>query len=76
MSDVSSEVCRGAGGGFSEGQERGPHCAGIQWSKEKLRGPAVLGTGYYVSTVGKDEQAVRQYIREQEVTDRQLDLDE
>ena len=29
--------------------------------------------GYYVSTVGKDEQAVRQYIREQEVTDRQLD---
>ena len=29
--------------------------------------------GYYVSTVGKDEQTVRQYIREQEVTDRQLD---
>ena len=29
--------------------------------------------GYYVSTVGKDEQAVRPYIREQEVTDRQLD---
>ena len=29
--------------------------------------------GYYVSTVDKDEQAVRQYIREQEVTDRQLD---
>ena len=29
--------------------------------------------GYYVSTVGKDEQAVRRYIREQEVTDRQLD---
>ena len=29
--------------------------------------------GCYVSTVGKDEQVVRQYIREQEVTDRQLD---
>ena len=29
--------------------------------------------GYYVSTVGKDEQAVRPYIIEQEVTDRQLD---
>ena len=34
--------------------------------------------GYYVSTVGKDEQAVRQYIREQEVTVGlgQLNLDE
>ena len=29
--------------------------------------------GYYVSTVGKDEQAVRKYIKEQEATDRQLD---
>ena len=29
--------------------------------------------GYYVSTVGKDEQAVRKYIKEQETTDRQLD---
>ena len=29
--------------------------------------------GYYVSTMGKDEQAVRKYIKEQEATDRQLD---
>ena len=29
--------------------------------------------GCYVSTVGKDEQAVRPYIRGQEVADRQLD---
>jgi len=29
--------------------------------------------GYYVSTVGKDEQAVRQYIKEQEAEDRRLD---
>jgi len=29
--------------------------------------------GYYVSTVGKDEQAVRKYIKEQEAADRQLD---
>ena len=60
-------------GGFSEGQERDPHCAGIQWSEEKLCGQHFWARGYYVSTVGKDEQAVRQYIREQEVTDRQLD---
>ena len=29
--------------------------------------------GYYVSTVGQDEQAVRQFIEEQEATDRQWD---
>ena len=27
----------------------------------------------HVSTVGKDEQTVRKYIKEQEATDRQLD---
>jgi putative transposase len=29
--------------------------------------------GYWVSTVGRDEQAVRRYIREQEKEDRRLD---
>ena len=29
--------------------------------------------GYYVSTVGKDEEAVRKYIKEQDVADRRLD---
>ena len=29
--------------------------------------------GFYVSTVGKDEQAVRKYIKEQEAADRQFD---
>ena len=28
---------------------------------------------YYVSTVGKDEEAVRKYIKEQEAADRQWD---
>ena len=35
--------------------------------------------GYFVSTVGRDEQAIRSYIREQELEDRraeQLSLDE
>ena len=30
--------------------------------------------GYWVSTVGHDEQAVREYIRRQEAEDRRLDL--
>ena len=29
--------------------------------------------GFYVSTVGRDEQAVREYIREQEEEDKRLD---
>jgi len=29
--------------------------------------------GYYVSTVGKDEESVRRYIKEQAEADRQLD---
>ena len=41
--------------------------------KRNFVGQQFWARGYYVSTVGKDEQGVRQYIREQEVTDRQLD---
>ena len=29
--------------------------------------------GFYVSTVGRDEQAVREYIREQEEEDKRLE---
>ena len=41
--------------------------------RRNLVGQHFWARGYYVSTVGKDEQAVRQYIKEQEVTDRPLD---
>ena len=36
-------------------------------------GESFWARGYYVSTVGKDEEAVRKYIREQEAADRQWD---
>ena len=29
--------------------------------------------GYYVSTVGRDEDAIRKYIKEQEKEDRRID---
>jgi putative transposase len=32
-----------------------------------------LGKGYYVSTVGRDEALVRQYIRDQEKEDQRVD---
>ena len=36
-------------------------------------GQHLWARGYYVSTVGKDEEAVRKYIKEQEAADRRLD---
>ena len=41
--------------------------------RRNYTGQSFWARGYYVSTVGKDEQAVREYIREQEAADRQLD---
>ena len=36
-------------------------------------GQHLWARGYYVSTVGKDEEAVRKYIKEQDAADRRLD---
>jgi REP-associated tyrosine transposase len=41
--------------------------------KKNLVGLNFWARGYYVSTVGRDERQVRQYIREQEKEDRRLD---
>ena len=41
--------------------------------RKNFAGQHFWARGYYVSTVGKDEQAVRKYIQEQEATDRQWD---
>ena len=41
--------------------------------RKNFAGQHFWARGYYVSTVGKDEQVVRKYIKEQEATDHQLD---
>jgi putative transposase len=41
--------------------------------KKNFVGLSFWARGYYVSTVGRDEAQVRQYIREQEKEDRRLD---
>ena len=43
---------------------------GRRWN---LRGQHFWARGYWVSTVGKDEKAVREYIRGQEKEDRRLE---
>jgi hypothetical protein len=39
----------------------------------QFSGPQVLGEGYFVSTIGRDEEMIRAYIRNQEMADKQLD---
>lgn len=41
--------------------------------RRNYTGQSFWARGYYVSTVGKDEAAVRKYIEEQEQADRELD---
>jgi len=41
--------------------------------KKNVRGEHFWARGYFVSTVGRDENVVRQYIRNQENEDRRLD---
>ena len=41
--------------------------------KRNFMGQHFWARGFYVSTVGRDEQAVREYIREQEEEDKRLD---
>jgi putative transposase len=41
--------------------------------KKNFTGQHFWARGYFVSTVGKDEEAVRKYIQEQEAEDRRLD---
>mgnify|MGYP001053204606 FL=1 len=41
--------------------------------RRNFTGQQFWARGYYVSTVGKDEQAVREYIKKQEAEDRRLD---
>ena len=41
--------------------------------RRNFTGESFWARGYYVSTVGKDEAAVRKYIKEQEASDRQAE---
>jgi hypothetical protein len=39
----------------------------------EFSGPQILGARYFVTTVGRDEEMIRAYIRNQELADRQLE---
>jgi putative transposase len=41
--------------------------------RKNFTGQSFWARGYYVSTVGKDEEAIREYIKHQEEEDRRID---
>jgi hypothetical protein len=61
------------GGGIYQREKRDSDSPAICGEAEKLHRAKLLGEGYYVSTVGRDEATIRRYIREQEVEDKRLD---
>jgi REP element-mobilizing transposase RayT len=69
----SAEVLGGAGGRVHQGEER-PHLARVYGERKRnFVGQNFWARGYFVSTVGRDETMVREYIRNQEEEDKRLE---
>ena len=49
------------------------HCTDLSWTAEKYSGMHFWARGYFVSTVGADEEVVRVYIKEQEKEDHRVE---
>jgi putative transposase len=45
----------------------------FQGRKKNFTGQSFWARGYFVSTVGKDENVIREYIKKQEAEDKRLD---
>ena len=56
-----------------QGQERDPYGAGLWRAQRNFIGQHFWARGYFVNTVGRDEDAIRAYIRNQEKEDQRLD---
>ena len=59
---------------LSQRQERHPHGSGLGGGRKRnFTGQHFWARGYFVSTVGRDENAIREYIRRQEKEDARLE---
>ena len=59
--------------GYSKGKRAIPRARVYGERKRNFVGRHFRARGYFVSTVGRDEEVVRQYIRHQEQEDQRLD---
>jgi putative transposase len=59
--------------GFIKGKSAIAIARNYMGRRKNFTGQSFWARGYYVSTVGKDEEAVREYIRHQEEEDKRID---
>ena len=59
--------------GFIKGKSAIQIARNFQGRKKNFVGQHFWARGYYVSTVGKDEDAVREYIQKQEKEDKRIE---
>jgi putative transposase len=59
--------------GYSKGKSVIAIARTYLWKRQNFTGQIFWARGYYVSTVGRDEQAIKKYIQEQEAEDKRQD---
>ena len=59
--------------GFIKGKSAIAIACNYMGRRKNFTGQSFRARGYYVSTVGKDEEAVREYIKHQEEEDRRIE---
>ena len=70
----SSEVCgKLSDRGYIKGKSAIHIAREYRGKKKNYGGEHFWARGFFVSTVGKDEKAIREYIRKQEDADRRMD---
>ena len=69
----SAEIYSVTGRRIHQGGKRDPPGPGLWTSTNATSGAAFLGRGLFVNTVGRDEDAIRAYIRNQEKEDQRFE---
>jgi hypothetical protein len=69
----TSQIFGGADHRIHEGEESDMDRAECRTQDAEFPGPQILGMGYFVTTVGRDGEVIRAYIRNQELADQQLE---
>jgi hypothetical protein len=70
----AAEIFGSPGGGVYQREKRDSDSQKICWETKNFTGQSFRASGYYVSTVGRDEATIRKYIQEQEAEDKGRDL--
>ena len=68
-----AEIFGGGGDRVSEGKSSIWIAQNVERKLRNFLGHKFWARGYFVSTVGRDEETIRAYIKNQEIADKQLD---